>query len=102
MTLCVDIICERRIGSSLEADVNIVVPGDAEPTQVTRLLESQEGTCHSVLPAGFNCSIDFLKTLFIVSDASIRDEGSLGTGSEEWVLTSTASLGGETLLPYQY
>jgi hypothetical protein len=36
----------------------------------------------------------FLKTLFIVSDANITDEGSLGTGSFAWSYVSTMTIPG--------
>ncbi|KAJ8589706.1 hypothetical protein M405DRAFT_817525, partial [Rhizopogon salebrosus TDB-379] len=36
--------------------------------------------------------ITFLKTLFIVSDANITDEGSLGTGSFAWSYVSTMAI----------
>lgn len=40
-------------------------------------------------------SEDFLKTLFIVSDAFIIDEGSLGTTSPEWLYTDSLSIPGK-------
>lgn len=90
----------RHIGSSLEADLDIIIPGDAEQTEVTRLLATQEGNTANLhytmsLPL-VKMLLDFLKTLFIVSDAVIVDEGSLGSSSGEWVLTSTSSLGGKS------
>ena len=43
---------------------------------------------------------DYLKTLFIVSDVHIVDEGSLGTteGTPEWVYSESLELPGETTL----
>jgi len=37
---------------------------------------------------------NFLKTLFIVSDAFITDEGSLGANSPAWVHSDTVSIPG--------
>ena len=37
-------------------------------------------------------SENFLKTLFIVSDVSIMDEGSLGTDSPQWVHLKTIQI----------
>ena len=39
---------------------------------------------------------NFLKTLFIVSDASVVDEGSFGTSSPEWIYTDTLPIPGTT------
>ena len=36
----------------------------------------------------------FLKTLFIVSDASLVDEGSLGTSSPEWTYSDSIPIMG--------
>jgi hypothetical protein len=41
----------------------------------------------------------FLKTLFIVSDANITDEGSLGTGSFAWSYVSTMAVPGRFCEP---
>ena len=41
----------------------------------------------------------FLKTLFIVSDVSVVEEGSLGTASLPWLYEDSVPLPGETALP---
>lgn len=41
----------------------------------------------------------FLKTLFIVSDVSVVEEGSLGTASLPWQYEDSVPLPGETALP---
>lgn len=41
----------------------------------------------------------FLKTLFIVSDISVIDEGSLGTSSPSWLYTGSVQLPGEAAVP---
>jgi hypothetical protein len=40
-------------------------------------------------------SEDFLKTLFIVSDVSVTDEGSLGTSSPDWLYSDSVSILGK-------
>ncbi|XP_006463993.1 hypothetical protein AGABI2DRAFT_187407 [Agaricus bisporus var. bisporus H97] len=75
---------DKRIKSSLEAEVDIILP-DSLSSPFVDLLYSQES---------------FLKTLFITSEAQILDEGSLGTDSEvpEWLYNaSTAIPGSEDL-----
>ncbi|EGN92511.1 hypothetical protein SERLA73DRAFT_172840 [Serpula lacrymans var. lacrymans S7.3] len=71
----------KHLKSSLEAEVDIILPGDVavEKPRVVQLLEREE---------------DFLKTLFIVSDAYVTDEGSLGAESPEWSYVDTMSLPG--------
>lgn len=46
----------------------------------------------------FIYSEEFLKELFIVSDASVTDEGSLGVSSPEWLYTDSVSIPGESPL----
>ncbi|KAF8219688.1 isoleucyl-tRNA synthetase [Tricholoma matsutake] len=70
---------DKRIKSSLEAEVDIVIPFDAVGTGLVELLQREE---------------NFLKTLFIVSDASVTDEGSFGASSPEWVYSDTLSIPG--------
>jgi isoleucyl-tRNA synthetase len=41
----------------------------------------------------------FLKTLFIVSDVSVVEEGFLGTASLPWLYEDSVPLSGETALP---
>ncbi|KDQ60188.1 hypothetical protein JAAARDRAFT_598772 [Jaapia argillacea MUCL 33604] len=69
---------QKLIGSSLEAEVEFVVPneGDSPTLELLR----REG--------------DFLETLFIVSAVSLTDEGSLGTSSPKWLFTDSISLPG--------
>lgn len=40
---------------------------------------------------------DSLKTIFIVSDAYVENEGSLGTSSPEWVYTTSMAIPGIVL-----
>ncbi|KAF5369061.1 hypothetical protein D9758_002922 [Tetrapyrgos nigripes] len=69
----------KQLKSSLEAEVDIIVPDGAHGSAVVELLQREES---------------FLKTLFIVSDASLTDEGSLGTTVPEWVYMDSVSLPG--------
>ncbi|KAG5645509.1 hypothetical protein DXG03_005919 [Asterophora parasitica] len=69
----------KAIKSSLEAEVDIILPDAAIGTKLETLLQREE---------------NFLKTLFIVSDAFITDEGSLGTNYPEWIYTDTLSIPG--------
>ncbi|KAG6909906.1 hypothetical protein DXG01_014426 [Tephrocybe rancida] len=69
----------KVLKSSLEAEVDIILPDGAEGTGLASLLQREE---------------NFLKTLFIVSNAVITEEGSLGTSSPEWLYTETLSIPG--------
>jgi len=85
--------------SSLEAEVDLVVPnGTGDSTEVLDLLQREGRFPRSPfedLTRSHNNSIEhFLKTLFIVSDASLTDEGSLGTTSPEWLYTGSVSITG--------
>ncbi|KAG6872580.1 hypothetical protein C0995_008647 [Termitomyces sp. Mi166 len=84
---------QRLLKSSLEAEVDIILPEGADSTNLGALLQ-REGEFSS--PIDELCteiySENFLKTLFIVSDASITDEGSLGTSSPEWLFTETLTI----------
>jgi isoleucyl-tRNA synthetase len=42
---------------------------------------------------------DFLKTLFIVSDAAVTDEGFLGCSSPDWVHSKSVSISGDASMP---
>ncbi|CAK5272919.1 unnamed protein product, partial [Mycena citricolor] len=70
---------DKNIKSSLEAEVEILVPDDAQPAAFLELLRREE---------------PFLKTLFITSDASLVDEGSLGTSIPDWVYLSAFNIPG--------
>ncbi|KAL6298677.1 isoleucyl-tRNA synthetase [Sparassis latifolia] len=63
----------KLLKSSLEAEVLLLVPDDIP----------EESTLISLLGREEN----FLKTLFIVSDAYLATEGSLGTQSPDWLYT---------------
>ncbi|KAJ7207110.1 tRNA synthetases class I-domain-containing protein [Mycena pura] len=65
---------DKKIKSSLEAEVELLTLDLESPCTFTDLLQREEG---------------FLKTLFITSDATLIDEGSLGTTSPPWVFLST-------------
>ncbi|KAG6854411.1 hypothetical protein C0991_006953 [Blastosporella zonata] len=69
----------KVLKSSLEAEVDIILPNGADGTSLGALLQREES---------------FLKTLFIVSDVVITDEGSLGTSSPEWLYTETLEIPG--------
>ncbi|KAJ7136038.1 tRNA synthetases class I-domain-containing protein [Mycena epipterygia] len=68
---------DKNIKSSLEAEVELLIPDLEEPSAFIDLLQREES---------------FLKTLFITSDATLIDEGSLGTTSPAWVYVSTLSI----------
>ncbi|KAF9068914.1 isoleucyl-tRNA synthetase [Rhodocollybia butyracea] len=76
---------DKRVKSSLEAQVDILVPDDGWDYPLVELLRREE---------------QILKTLFITSDASLIDEGSLGSGTEqlEWVYTESLELGNDSAL----
>lgn len=77
----------RQVRSSLEAEVDIVF---SKTGPVLELLQ-REGMRASfqvleVWPQLMRISIEeYLKTLFIVSDCKVCDEGSLGTTPPSWV-----------------
>ncbi|KAF7350467.1 hypothetical protein MVEN_01352200 [Mycena venus] len=68
---------DKKIKSSLEAEVELLLPDLEEPSPFIELLQREE---------------NLLKTLFITSDATLIDEGSLGTTSPEWVYVSTMDI----------
>jgi isoleucyl-tRNA synthetase len=59
---------KRQLSSSTEAEVDIILP--RVDCDLSSLIAREES---------------FLKTLFIVSDVSVIDEGSLGTSSPPWL-----------------
>lgn len=66
---------DKHLKSSLEAEVDIILPSNiCMQPYLLRLIEREE---------------TFLKTLFIVSDANLTDEGSLGTTSFAWSYVSS-------------
>ncbi|KIK70190.1 hypothetical protein GYMLUDRAFT_34677 [Collybiopsis luxurians FD-317 M1] len=67
---------DKRLKSSLEAEVDIIVPNGEVGNSLVELLRREER---------------ILKTLFITSDASVIDKGSLGSVSQspEWVYTES-------------
>ncbi|KAF9041334.1 tRNA synthetases class I-domain-containing protein [Panaeolus papilionaceus] len=69
----------KQIKSALEAEVDIIIPDGLFDNKFVDLLRRDE---------------NFLKTLFIVSDAVILDEGSLGTSSPAWVHSHTVEVPG--------
>ncbi|KAJ7057865.1 tRNA synthetases class I-domain-containing protein [Mycena amicta] len=70
---------DKKIRSSLEADVELLVPELEEPSSFIELLQREES---------------LLKTLFITSNATLIDEGSLGTSSPAWLYVSSTPLPG--------
>jgi isoleucyl-tRNA synthetase len=93
--------CNRQIKSALEAVVDIVLPLDLPESHFLAMLRSQGMEIFAVIIHNFNSrypkSENLLKTLFIVSDVTIIDEGSLGTDSPEWVHLKTIQMPGEWL-----
>ncbi|KAG1872417.1 tRNA synthetases class I-domain-containing protein [Suillus subalutaceus] len=69
---------DKHLKSSLEAEVDIILPNDISVRPYLLQLIEREET--------------FLKTLFIVSDANITDEGSLGTNSFAWSYVSSMDI----------
>ncbi|KAF9254893.1 isoleucyl-tRNA synthetase [Marasmius fiardii PR-910] len=71
----------KQLKSSLEAEVDIIIPEDLQDNGTLELLRREE---------------DFLKTLFIVSDASLTEEGSLGSVENrmEWVHSTSIEIPG--------
>jgi isoleucyl-tRNA synthetase len=74
---------DKHLKSSLEAEVDIILPNDISVRPYLLQLIEREET--------------FLKTLFIVSDANITDEGSLGTSSFAWSYVSSMDIPGSDL-----
>ncbi|KAG2104415.1 tRNA synthetases class I-domain-containing protein [Suillus discolor] len=69
---------DKHLKSSLEADVDVILPNDISvQPYLLQLIEREE---------------TFLKTLFIVSDAKITDEGFLGTSSFTWSYVSSMDI----------
>ncbi|KAI0315579.1 tRNA synthetases class I-domain-containing protein [Amylostereum chailletii] len=68
---------QRELSSSLEAEVDLVIEGSSRCTPIASLLTREE---------------HFLKTLFIVSDASVTDKGSLETTPHSWCYMESVSL----------
>ncbi|KAL5514197.1 hypothetical protein ACEPAG_2285 [Sanghuangporus baumii] len=77
---------EKKLGSSLEAEVDIIVP------DVMSSWLSED----NVVANTFLRHADFLKTLFIVSDIELIDEGSLGVSADGdwWSYTGSVELPG--------
>jgi isoleucyl-tRNA synthetase len=67
----------RQLSSSTEAEVDIILPGIRN--DLTSLIKREES---------------FLKTLFIVSDVSVIEEGPLGTASLPWLYEDSVPLPG--------
>ncbi|KAF8189885.1 isoleucyl-tRNA synthetase [Mycena galopus ATCC 62051] len=68
---------DKKIKSSLEAEIELLLPDLEESLPFIQLLQREE---------------NLLKTLFITSDAILIDEGSLGTTSPEWLYTSSTAI----------
>lgn len=88
----------RLVKSSLEAEVDIIVPNDESNHPLVDLLrrEGIDPVVHILSPIRLSFTLEhILKTLFITSDVSILDEGSLGSGAEslEWVYTESFEIG---------
>ncbi|KAL0958174.1 hypothetical protein HGRIS_000337 [Hohenbuehelia grisea] len=70
----------KQLKSSLEAEVDLILPSEGlTGSQVQGLLQREE---------------NFLRTLFIVSDVCLTDEGSLGTTSPSWLYTDSVAIPG--------
>ncbi|KAH6900891.1 isoleucyl-tRNA synthetase [Coprinopsis sp. MPI-PUGE-AT-0042] len=74
----------KQIRSSLEASVDIIIPDEAPVDNEFVSLITTEGA-------------DILKTLFIVSDATITSPGDLGISSPEWTYMSTIDIPGSPI-----
>ncbi|KAF7289886.1 hypothetical protein MIND_01363300 [Mycena indigotica] len=70
---------DKKIKGSLEADIELLLPELEEESPFLQLLRREE---------------NFLKTLFITSNATLIDEGSLGASSPAWLYVSTTSIPG--------
>jgi len=68
---------KRQLSSSTAAEVDVILP--TVDSDLTSLITREES---------------FLKTLFIVSDVSVIDEGSLGTSSPPWLYMGVVQLPG--------
>ncbi|KAF7349261.1 hypothetical protein MSAN_01715600 [Mycena sanguinolenta] len=68
---------DKKIKGSLEAEIELLVPELEELPPFMELLQREE---------------NLLKTLFITSDTTLIDEGSLGTSSPEWVYISSMAI----------
>ena len=90
--------CNRQIKSALEAVVDIILPQDLPESRFLTILRSQGMERFAVIIMVIKIinpkSETFLKTLFIVSDVSITDEGSLGTASPDWLHLKTTQIPG--------
>lgn len=90
----------RQISSSTEAEVDIILPSVAN--DLTSLI-MREGTFLRILwnthIHHFHFIEPFMKTLFIVSDISIVDDGSLETSHLPWFHTDSVQLPGKTVAP---
>ena len=90
----------RQLSSSTEAEVDIILPGIR--SDLTNLI-MREGTslhvCWRSATHSHYLVEFFLKTLFIVSDVSVVEEGSLETASLPWLYEDSVPSPGETVLP---
>lgn len=90
----------RQLSSSTEAEVDIILPSIRN--DLTNLIK-REGTFSHVLcwrTSTHGLYVEsFLKTLFIVSDVSVVEEGCLGMESLPWLYEDSVPLPGETALP---
>jgi isoleucyl-tRNA synthetase len=90
----------RQLSSSTEAEVDIILPSIRN--DLTSLITREGTSSHvnwSTSTDGLYMVESFLKTLFIVSDVSVVEEGSLGTASLPWLYEDSVPLPGETALP---
>ncbi|KAG6887858.1 hypothetical protein C0992_010462 [Termitomyces sp. T32_za158] len=86
---------QRLLKSSLEAEVDIILPEGADRTILGALLQREGGNSPRSIKLRAQIYLEnFLKTLFIVSDACVTDEGSMGTSSPEWLFTETLTIPG--------
>lgn len=95
----------RLLKSSLEAQVDIIMPHGVE-TSALALLQ-RESMCSTLHPLHIHrlmhSTEDFLKTLFIVSEVVVCDEVTLDKSPTEWVFTDTLSLpGNSNCVPFPF
>ena len=98
------ILCWRNLKSSLEAEVEIVYPDGVEGNELVKLLR-REGKYYSFRSPRINLlrltrrAENYLKTLLIVSNTSVRREGDMSSEAPEWHYSSVDKQSGQCLFP---
>jgi isoleucyl-tRNA synthetase len=90
----------RQLSSSTEAEVDIILPNIGNDLISLIMREGMFLRIRwSTRIHRFHFIESFLKTLFIVSDVAILNEGSLETSPLPWFHTNSMHLPGETVVP---